>query len=194
MYPYFVANITITNVEKLKIMATVSSVPKKPSVGYTYIWYLSVPSILRMYLCSVWVCTPCTCHTHLFCHMLPSLTWIFRGHDYVNAHTFRRNIRTRASVHAHNISRNVRARAYAILCACGAHERTYEIFCASASTIILAHTSACLCVCAQDSASIHACAPAIISARGGCSLFMYVVLSNTILWDDLGHGSRKYDV
>ena len=37
MYPYFVANITISNVEKLKIMATVSSVPKKPYVGYTYI-------------------------------------------------------------------------------------------------------------------------------------------------------------
>ena len=66
MYPYFVANITISNVEKLKIMATVSSVPNKPYVGYTYISYPSVPYLLRMYLCPVWVCTPFNCHTHFY--------------------------------------------------------------------------------------------------------------------------------
>ena len=34
MYPYLVGNITISNVEKLKIMATVSSVPTNPAAGH----------------------------------------------------------------------------------------------------------------------------------------------------------------
>ena len=33
MYPYLVAKITISNVDKLKIMDTVSSVPKNPDAG-----------------------------------------------------------------------------------------------------------------------------------------------------------------
>ena len=33
MYPYLVVNITISNIDKLKIMATVSSVPKNPAIG-----------------------------------------------------------------------------------------------------------------------------------------------------------------
>ena len=34
MYPYFVANIKISNVDKSKIMVTVSSAPKNPDVGH----------------------------------------------------------------------------------------------------------------------------------------------------------------
>ena len=58
---------------------------------------------------------------------------IFRGRDSVHARTFSRNIWASASVQAHTISRNVCARASTII-----HSR--------ASTSILAHTSACLCV------------------------------------------------
>ena len=36
MYPYLVANITIINVDKLKMMATVSPVLKKPDVGHQH--------------------------------------------------------------------------------------------------------------------------------------------------------------
>ena len=33
MYPYLVANIIISNIDKFKIMATVYTVPKNPFVG-----------------------------------------------------------------------------------------------------------------------------------------------------------------
>ena len=36
IYPYSVANITISNVDTLKIMATVSSVPTNPDVGHMH--------------------------------------------------------------------------------------------------------------------------------------------------------------
>ena len=53
MYPYLVENITIINVEKLKFMATVSSVPTKPVAGHHHILPPSVPYLLRPYLCNV---------------------------------------------------------------------------------------------------------------------------------------------
>ena len=36
MYPYLVADITISNIDKLKIMSTVSSVPTNPDVGHPH--------------------------------------------------------------------------------------------------------------------------------------------------------------
>ena len=101
-----------------------------------------------------------------------SLTYFFlscgniSGQACLHAHTFRRNGRSLASVQAHTLSRNVRA---------------------SASVIILSRTFVCLFVHACDSASIHGCASAIICACGGCSAFLYISLSNTLLWGDLGH-------
>ena len=58
MHPYLVANITISNVDKLKIMDTVSSVPTNPATGHQSIWSPYVPSLLRPYLCPVWFWTP----------------------------------------------------------------------------------------------------------------------------------------
>ena len=60
---------------------------------------------------------------------------IVRGCDFVQSNTFSRNIWSRDSVHARNVSRNIYARASVII-----HARTFAS--------ILAHTSACLCVCA----------------------------------------------
>ena len=48
MYPYLVANISISNVDKLKIMATVSSVLNNPAVGYHYRLSPSISSLLRL--------------------------------------------------------------------------------------------------------------------------------------------------
>ena len=36
MYPYLVANITIINVDKFKIIAIFSSVPKNPAAGHQH--------------------------------------------------------------------------------------------------------------------------------------------------------------
>ena len=100
-----------------------------------------------------------------------------RGHASVHDRIFSRNVWAQASFHACTCSRNVRACDYASICA-------------RASVIILARTSLCLFFHARDSTRICACSPAIICACGGFSTCLSVIPSNTLLWGDLGHGSR----
>ena len=92
---------------------------------------------------------------------------------------FSKNIWARDYVHACIISRNIRTRAYSIFCARGVRACTYTIFHARASVSILAHTSECLCVCAQDYSIIRAHALSSIHAPGGRSLFLSIVLFNS---------------
>ena len=135
-----------------------------------------------MYLCSVWVCTSSTRHMRFFA----AYGYIYLGlvceYDSMYTHTFSRYIWALASMHTCNISRNVHARAYMIFCECDVRTRTCAIFRARASTIILACTSTCLCVCARAPSSIRACV--------GCYPCLFVVMSNTLLWIELGHVSR----
>ena len=73
IFPYMVAKIIISSVDKLIIMAKFSAVSMNPDVGHQHILYPSVPSPLHLYLCPVWVCTSRTCRTRSFCHIRPSL-------------------------------------------------------------------------------------------------------------------------
>ena len=108
------------------------------------------------------------------------------GRDSVHTRTFSRNIQARDSVHAHHFIRNVRACDYEIFGARDVCARTYTIFRGCASSIILDHTSACLCICAR--------APTSIFDYGGCSRCLSVIMPNTLLWGDLGHGSSTAHV
>ena len=108
----------------------------------------------------------------------------------MHACTFIRNICARSPMHAHILSMNVCACAHMIICACrdvcacdqtifcarGTYTCTYELFPARDYASILARMSMCLCVHAQDFASICACAPVSICARSGCFLCLSVVL------------------
>ena len=58
IYLYLIAKNTISSAEKLKIMATVSSVRMNPSAGHQHILSPFIASLLYPYLCSVWVHTP----------------------------------------------------------------------------------------------------------------------------------------
>ena len=60
---------------KIKNMAKVSLVPTNPSTGRHHILSSSLPSLLCLYICPVWVCTPCTWHMHPFFLILPSSLW-----------------------------------------------------------------------------------------------------------------------
>ena len=158
IYPYPVANLRISNIYKLNIIATVSSFPNNHAVGHRHIWPHSVNFLLHSYLRPVWVGTSCTCHTHFS----PSSEFLYHGiiHgcDPVHTCTFTRNICTPASKHTHTLSRK---------------------FCAPASAIILACTSVCPFFCASAFASILARAPVRVCACGGCSVCMSVVLSKS---------------
>ena len=173
MKPYSVANITISNVDKLKIVDTFSSVPKNPGIGHQHSLSLSLPSQLRPYLCHVWILTSRTCHTHFS----PSYDHIYhrivRGSYSMHARIFSRNIRACASMHTRTLGRNVPACASSVI---RAH----------ASASILAHTYVCLFFHARSSTSIR--------DHGGCSACLSVVLSNTLLWSELGHISKTAHV
>ena len=164
MYPYLVANSTISNVDKLKIIATVSSFPTNPAASHQHIWSPSVPSLLCQYICPIWGFTPlhviCVCYSSYYC--LSHGNVLRRA--YMQVRTFSRNIWACASLHACNISRNVHTHASAIIRA-------------RASAIIIDCTYVCLflCTCFCE----HPCTfPWKIRDRSGCSECLYVVLSN----------------
>ena len=94
------------------------------------------------------------------------------GRDSVHVYIFSRIIQVCASVHACTLSRNICACAYAIFRERDVRTHIYAILCACTSVIVLAPTSACLCVCTWASA--------IIRAQGSCYLCLYSVLSNRV--------------
>ena len=152
-----------------------------PAIGHHHIWSPSLPSILHLYLCHIWVHTSCTHRMCSFCHVWPFYRGIICRCDSTHNRTFNINPRARASAHAYTLSRNVCARAS-------------KIIRAPASINILARTYACLCVRAWDPTSIRACALLSIHACGGCSVFLSIIISSTLLVGDLGHGSRTVHV
>ena len=177
MQPYLVANIKISNIEKPKIIAIVSSVPKNYSVGPQNIWFPSVSSILRRTYVPYGFVPPVLV-MHIRSERYGRLYHgIVCGCYSLDTVTFSRNIQARDFINSRTISRNTHARASTII-------RTHT------SARILARTSMCLCVHARASYSIRARAPVSICSRGGCAVWMYVVLPNTLLWGDLGRGSR----
>ena len=79
MYPYLAENITISNVDKLKIIITVSYIPKTPAVGHHCSWPPSTPSILQFVPMSCM--GPCITYLS-YAHVLPC-TIIFSVETHV---------------------------------------------------------------------------------------------------------------
>ena len=150
------------------MMDTVSLVPTHLSTGYHHIWSLSLPSLLCLYICPVWVSTPCTWYTRLFFLILPSFPWYFSGRASMHSHTLSINIQAQYYLHARTLSRNICAHA-------STSTFPYDF------SSILVCTSMCLFVRSCDSASISAHAPARICAHSGCSVCLSVVLPKTLL-------------
>ena len=96
----------------------------------------------------------------------------------VNAHIFSRNIWAHASVHTRTLSRNV-------------HVCTSTSICARSCARILARTSVYLFVYAHASASIRACSLTSIRSCDGCSVRLYLFLSDILYWNLVSNWSSE---
>ena len=159
-------NITISNLYKIKIIATVSSAPTDPTAGHQHSWYPSIPSLLYPYLFPVWVHTPRTHHTRSFFLVLLYFPWKICESAYVHTGTFSRNIWSHASLHARTHSKSACTLSRHICSHASASIR------ARASASIRARTSVYMFVRAHTLARIRVCAPTSICACDGCSIFV----------------------
>ena len=184
MHPYLVVSITISNIDKWKVMTTVSSVPKDPDVGRQHSWLLLyLLYCVRTYVLPAWFNTWTYGSVHpvlVICTRYSISGRIYYGNvcvrDSIHDCTFSKNGRAQASVHVNTISRNY-------------HTISRKV-CAHAYLSILARTYMCLFVCSSDSVSICARASASISAHSVFSECLSVVTFNKLLWGDLVNGSR----
>ena len=125
----------------------------------TYVMFGFVPPVLVIWVCS-YLYYGFTCGNVCLC-------------DYMHACTFIRNIRLFDSLQYRSRSGNYLTLGRNIFALASARIR------ANASAIILTHTSVFMFERAHSSAIILARASTSICARGGCSLCLSVILSNT---------------
>ena len=154
----------------MQVISISDPLPYLPYYVCTYVQFGSAPPILIIHVCSsLYYCLSCV----NIC-----------GCSSVHTCTFSINIRSLDSLHASIWSRN------ACTISVNFHARASVSIRTHASVSILDCFPMCMLVRTHASSRIRARSPVSICVRGGCSMLMSVVLSNTILWGHLGHGSR----